>query len=82
MAAVQSQIGETDGLLSVTAVRGSVSENSRKLSRTNNPKLFETVEDAIRRLILPELTALKWNKVGVPVLIGQWRRLSARSRKR
>ncbi|EFX03965.1 hypothetical protein CMQ_893 [Grosmannia clavigera kw1407] len=25
----------------------------------NNPKLLETVEDAIRRLILPELTALK-----------------------
>ncbi|TVY45007.1 hypothetical protein LOCC1_G003575 [Lachnellula occidentalis] len=28
-------------------------------SSINNPKLLETVEDAIRRLILPELTALK-----------------------
>ncbi|KAI6248262.1 hypothetical protein HI914_03543 [Erysiphe necator] len=28
-------------------------------SSMNNPKLLETVEDAIRRLILPELTALK-----------------------
>ena len=28
-------------------------------SSLNNPKLLETVEDAIRRLILPELTALK-----------------------
>lgn len=30
-----------------------------KVSSINNPKLLETVEDAIRRLILPELTALK-----------------------
>lgn len=28
-------------------------------SSINNPKLLETVEDAIRRLILPELTAIK-----------------------
>jgi hypothetical protein len=28
-------------------------------SSTNNPKLFQTVEDAIRRLILPELNAVK-----------------------
>lgn len=31
-------------------------------SSINNPKLLETVEDAIRRLILPELTALKRNQ--------------------
>lgn len=30
-----------------------------KASSINNPKLLETVEDAIRRLILPELNALK-----------------------
>ncbi|KAI1635327.1 hypothetical protein F4809DRAFT_456727 [Biscogniauxia mediterranea] len=34
------------------------SYNSSKLS-INNPKLLETVEDAIRRLILPELDAIK-----------------------
>lgn len=39
-----------------------VSDNRSYRSGTssiNNPKLLETVEDAIRRLILPELTALK-----------------------
>ncbi|KAK7973113.1 hypothetical protein PG988_007247 [Apiospora saccharicola] len=34
------------------------SHNSSKVS-INNPKLLETVEDAIRRLILPELDAIK-----------------------
>ncbi|KAH8779261.1 hypothetical protein F5882DRAFT_358695 [Hyaloscypha sp. PMI_1271] len=33
--------------------------SSTSKSSINNPKLLETVEDAIRRLILPELTALK-----------------------
>ncbi|KAL1838226.1 hypothetical protein VTJ49DRAFT_2924 [Mycothermus thermophilus] len=37
------------------SVRSAVS----KASSINNPKLLETVEDAIRRLILPELNALK-----------------------
>ncbi|KAH7325930.1 hypothetical protein B0I35DRAFT_448912 [Stachybotrys elegans] len=36
------------------STRSGVSKNS-----INNPKLLETVEDAIRRLILPELSALK-----------------------
>ncbi|KAI1808911.1 hypothetical protein F4811DRAFT_5402 [Daldinia bambusicola] len=33
--------------------------SSSKVSSINNPKLLETVEDAIRRLILPELDAIK-----------------------
>ena len=36
-----------------------LSQNSNKSSFNNNPKLLETVEDAIRRLILPELKELK-----------------------
>ncbi|KFH42265.1 hypothetical protein ACRE_070170 [Hapsidospora chrysogenum ATCC 11550] len=37
----------------------SVRSGTSKASSINNPKLLETVEDAIRRLILPELSALK-----------------------
>lgn len=37
----------------------SVRSGASKSSSINNPKLLETVEDAIRRLILPELSALK-----------------------
>ncbi|KXX80571.1 hypothetical protein MMYC01_202246 [Madurella mycetomatis] len=37
----------------------SVRSVTSKASSINNPKLLETVEDAIRRLILPELNALK-----------------------
>ena len=37
----------------------SVRSGTSKASSINNPKLLETVEDAIRRLILPELNALK-----------------------
>ncbi|KAK4229625.1 hypothetical protein QBC38DRAFT_411872 [Podospora fimiseda] len=37
----------------------SVKSVASKASSINNPKLLETVEDAIRRLILPELNALK-----------------------
>ncbi|KAB5554516.1 hypothetical protein GE09DRAFT_130956 [Coniochaeta sp. 2T2.1] len=37
----------------------SVRSGTSKVSSINNPKLLETVEDAIRRLILPELNALK-----------------------
>ncbi|KAK3903145.1 hypothetical protein C8A05DRAFT_33144 [Staphylotrichum tortipilum] len=37
----------------------SVRSTTSKASSINNPKLLETVEDAIRRLILPELNALK-----------------------
>jgi hypothetical protein len=47
----------------VTGSRVSVDQRSFRSgtskSSINNPKLLETVEDAIRRLILPELTALK-----------------------
>ncbi|KAH6696904.1 hypothetical protein F5X68DRAFT_634 [Plectosphaerella plurivora] len=41
--------------------QGSVRSGASK-SSINNPKLLETVEDAIRRLILPELSALKREK--------------------
>ncbi|KAK3500169.1 uncharacterized protein B0T23DRAFT_36744 [Neurospora hispaniola] len=37
----------------------SMRSGQSKASSINNPKLLETVEDAIRRLILPELNALK-----------------------
>jgi hypothetical protein len=37
----------------------SIRSATSKASSINNPKLLETVEDAIRRLILPELNALK-----------------------
>jgi len=37
----------------------SIRSSTSKASSINNPKLLETVEDAIRRLILPELNALK-----------------------
>ncbi|EAQ85833.1 hypothetical protein CHGG_07086 [Chaetomium globosum CBS 148.51] len=37
----------------------SIRSGASKTSSINNPKLLETVEDAIRRLILPELNALK-----------------------
>lgn len=37
----------------------STRSGASKASSINNPKLLETVEDAIRRLILPELSALK-----------------------
>ncbi|KAG5998729.1 hypothetical protein E4U52_005691 [Claviceps spartinae] len=37
----------------------SIRSGASKSSSINNPKLLETVEDVIRRLILPELSALK-----------------------
>ena len=37
----------------------SVRSGASNVSITNNPKLLQTVEDAIRRLILPELTELR-----------------------
>ncbi|CAK7563796.1 MAG: hypothetical protein SEPTF4163_001673 [Sporothrix epigloea] len=37
----------------------SIRSGASKASSINNPKLLETVEDAIRRLILPELNALR-----------------------
>jgi len=37
----------------------SVRSGTSNVSITNNPKLLQTVEDAIRRLILPELTELR-----------------------
>ncbi len=42
-----------------SADQHSVRSGASKTSSINNPKLLETVEDAIRRLILPELDALK-----------------------
>ncbi|KAK3944061.1 hypothetical protein QBC46DRAFT_337795 [Diplogelasinospora grovesii] len=42
-----------------SADQHSVRSAASKASSINNPKLLETVEDAIRRLILPELNALK-----------------------
>ncbi|RFN50819.1 hypothetical protein FIE12Z_4895 [Fusarium flagelliforme] len=40
----------------------STKANPESRSNINNPKLLETVEDAIRRLILPELEAVKREK--------------------
>lgn len=56
--------GTGSSLLSPNAHRGSGGVGSARsavsgTSSTNNPKLLATVEDSIRRLILPELTALK-----------------------
>ncbi|KAI1364877.1 hypothetical protein F5Y08DRAFT_339226 [Xylaria arbuscula] len=45
-------------LSALTPTHRSYDSNSSKIS-INNPKLLETVEDAIRRLILPELDAIK-----------------------
>ena len=45
-------------LSALTRTHRSYDSNSSKIS-INNPKLLETVEDAIRRLILPELDAIK-----------------------
>ncbi|KAK1771074.1 hypothetical protein QBC33DRAFT_229452 [Phialemonium atrogriseum] len=42
-----------------SADQHSVRSLASKTSSINNPKLLETVEDVIRRLILPELNALK-----------------------
>jgi hypothetical protein len=46
---------------SIGAGRRSLSGRSRV---TNNPKLLETVEDAIKRLILPEMYAIKEKQEG------------------
>ncbi|ESZ90334.1 hypothetical protein SBOR_9281 [Sclerotinia borealis F-4128] len=55
--------GADSGLLDSQVSRNSDKYSARsgasKNSSINNPKLLETVEDAIRRLILPELSALK-----------------------
>lgn len=53
--------GGDSSLLSsnLSAGNRSVKSSASKASSINNPKLLETVEDAIRRLILPELSALK-----------------------
>ncbi|QSZ31532.1 hypothetical protein DSL72_001099 [Monilinia vaccinii-corymbosi] len=48
---LDSQVSRNSGY----SARSGASKNSS----INNPKLLETVEDAIRRLILPELSALK-----------------------
>ncbi|RAL64450.1 hypothetical protein DID88_001926 [Monilinia fructigena] len=54
--------GADSGLLDSQVSRNSgysARSGASKNSSINNPKLLETVEDAIRRLILPELSALK-----------------------
>ncbi|KAF7940720.1 uncharacterized protein EAE97_006906 [Botrytis byssoidea] len=51
--------GLLDSQISRNSDRLSVRSGASKNSSINNPKLLETVEDAIRRLILPELSALK-----------------------
>lgn len=55
--------GGDSSMISSTSQRSldvrSVRSGASKTSSINNPKLLETVEDAIRRLILPELSALK-----------------------
>ncbi|RDA85805.1 hypothetical protein CP532_5748 [Ophiocordyceps camponoti-leonardi (nom. inval.)] len=52
---LSSNISPSHRSLETRSARSGVS----KSSSINNPKLLETVEDAIRRLILPELSALK-----------------------
>ncbi|KAK5653505.1 hypothetical protein OQA88_8764 [Cercophora sp. LCS_1] len=57
-----SQQAPDGGNLLPESQRASVSrlrDPRSRASTINNPKLLETVEDAIRRLILPELNALK-----------------------
>ncbi|KAI0389973.1 hypothetical protein F5Y17DRAFT_462242 [Xylariaceae sp. FL0594] len=50
---------ESSVLSQVTPSHRSYDSHSSSKISINNPKLLETVEDAIRRLILPELDALK-----------------------
>ncbi|KAL0942390.1 uncharacterized protein CTRU02_200276 [Colletotrichum truncatum] len=52
--ALSSSISPSHRSYDQSSVRSGASKSS-----INNPKLLETVEDAIRRLILPELSALK-----------------------
>lgn len=52
--AISSHLPASHRSLDTGSVRSGASKSS-----INNPKLLETVEDAIRRLILPELSALK-----------------------
>ena len=51
---VSSNLTPSHRSLDAQSVRSGASKSS-----INNPKLLETVEDAIRRLILPELSAIK-----------------------
>ena len=51
--------GESSLLTASQVSDGRSFRSGTSKSSYNNPKLLETVEDAIRRLILPELTALK-----------------------
>lgn len=51
---VSSHLAPSHRSLDTRSIRSGASKSS-----INNPKLLETVEDAIRRLILPELSALK-----------------------
>jgi len=55
----ESLVSAADSSVVSSAVTPSVRSTASKASSINNPKLLETVEDAIRRLILPELNALK-----------------------
>lgn len=51
---MSSNLSPSHRSLDTRSIRSGASKSS-----INNPKLLETVEDAIRRLILPELSALK-----------------------
>ncbi|KAF3073816.1 hypothetical protein CFAM422_004125 [Trichoderma lentiforme] len=51
---LSSNLAPSHRSMDTRSMRSGVSKSS-----INNPKLLETVEDAIRRLILPELSALK-----------------------
>ncbi|KAK5992378.1 hypothetical protein PT974_05782 [Cladobotryum mycophilum] len=51
---VSTNLAPSHRSMDTRSMRSGVSKSS-----INNPKLLETVEDAIRRLILPELSALK-----------------------
>lgn len=51
---MSSNVSQSHRSVDARSMRSGMSKSS-----INNPKLLETVEDAIRRLILPELSALK-----------------------
>ncbi|KAJ0119310.1 hypothetical protein J7T55_013548 [Diaporthe amygdali] len=55
----ESILSGADSSVVSSAISHSSMRSGASRSSINNPKLLETVEDAIRRLILPELTAIK-----------------------
>ncbi|CAI6100563.1 unnamed protein product [Clonostachys chloroleuca] len=59
VSAVDSSVVSSNFSQSHRSVETHSNRSGASKSSINNPKLLETVEDAIRRLILPELSALK-----------------------